>query len=149
MKNRSVIVLACFAVYFFVPPVMAEDDSERVIKYRQYMMSAISQHYKSLKYLTSGKITQPEQWAPHVRSLNDLSKMVAGAFPEGSDFGETDAKEAIWENKDDFNQKAQDMVKVSDSMFTLMKNNDRDGVSKQVTEIGKTCKSCHKKYREK
>lgn len=148
MKYR-IIALACVLPFFYTAPVLAEDNSDHVIKYRQYVMSSISDHYKAIKYLTAGKITQPEQWLPHIRSLNDMAKMVEGGFPEGSDFGETDAKEAIWENKDDFNQKAQELVKVSDAMLKLIQSNDREGVKKQVTEIGQSCKSCHKKYREK
>jgi len=147
--NYRIIALAAIFSFFGTQPVLAEDDSEHVIKYRQYLMSSISAHYKALKYLTDGKISQPEQWLPHIRSLNDMAKMVAGAFPEDSDFGETDAKEAIWTNKDDFNQKAQELVKTSDMMLKLIQNNDRENAKKQVTELGQACKSCHKKYREK
>ena len=147
--NNRIITLACVLAFIGTQPVLAEDSSEHVIKYRQYLMSSISDHNKSLKYLTAGKITQPEQWLPHIRALNDMAKMVEGAFPEDSDFGETDAKEAIWANKEDFNQKAQELVKASDLMLELIQKNDRKGVKKQMTAIGDSCKSCHKKYREK
>lgn len=143
------IIISCVLSVLFTLPVQAEDEAEHVIKYRQNLMSSISDHYKSLKLLTGGKISQPDQWLPHARALDDMAKIVAGAFPEGSDFGETDAKEAIWENKDDFNQKAQDLVAVTRDMVQLIQDKDRDGAKKQLGQIGQACKSCHKKYREK
>lgn len=143
-----IMIISIFSSCLFHVPVMA-DESEHVIKYRQYLMSSISSHYKSLKYLTSGKITQPEQWLPHSRALNDLAKMVSSAFPEDSDFGETDAKESIWENKEDFNEQAQSLVKASEALLKQIENTETQETGKQMDAIGQSCKSCHKKYREK
>jgi cytochrome c556 len=134
---------------FFTVPVCADDEVEHVIKYRQYLMASISSHYKSLKLLTSGKINQPKQWLAHARALKDTAEMVAGAFPEDSDFGETDAKEEIWNNKDDFNQKAQGLVKASHVMLNMILTEDLQKAKKQIDAIGLSCKACHKKYREK
>jgi len=145
----SIVSISCILSLLILHPAQAEDESDHVIKYRQYLMSSISSHYKSLKLLTAGKITQPEQWLPHARALNDMAKMVEGAFPEGSDFGETDAKEIIWENKNDFNQKSQQLVKVTQDMFQFVQKNEQDKAQKQLNDIGQSCKSCHKEYREK
>lgn len=145
----SIVATSCILSFFFMLPTQAEDEADHVIKYRQYLMQSISSHYKSLKYLTSGKISQPAQWLPHAIALKDVSGMVEGAFPEGSDFGDTDAKESIWENKDDFHQKARDSAKLAQDMVQLIQNKDHEGAKVQVGKIGKSCKSCHKKYREK
>lgn len=148
MKYQRLILCSVLTGFCSMPAV-AEDEAEHVIKYRQYLMSSISDHYKSLKYLTDGKISRSEQWLPHSKALSDMAKMVEGAFPEDSDFGETDAKEAIWSNKDDFNLKAQALVKASDTLLKQIESNDTQGAKKQITEVGESCKSCHKEYREK
>ena len=148
MKIR-IILTSLLVLCLYNAPLMAQDESEHVIKYRQYLMSSISSHYKSLKYLTSGKISQPQQWLPHSKALNEMAKMVAGAFPDDSDFGETDAKESIWNNKDDFNLKAEDLVHTSEALIKQIENNNKQGVAEQMDNIGQSCKSCHKKYREK
>ena len=147
--KRLVILISLFLFCWSALPVMAEDESEHVIKYRQYLMSSISSHFKSLKYLSSGKISRPEQMLPHSRALYDLAKMVETSFPEDSDFGETDAKETIWSNKDDFNQKAKALVKASEALLKPLESNDTSMALKQMDDIGQSCKSCHKKYREK
>ena len=147
--KHPLVAISCFLSLLFILPVQAEDEADHVIKYRQYLMASISSHYKSLKLLTSGKITQPNQWSSHARALHDMAGIVEGAFPEDSDFGETDAKEAIWENKDDFNHKARDLVTVTQELLPLVQNKDQAGAKEQVAKIGQSCKSCHKKYREK
>ncbi len=124
------------------------DSSENIIKYRQYVMTAISNHFKALKFLATGRISQPDQWLPHARSMVDMANMIETAFPPESDFGDTEAKEAIWENKGDFNQKALKLIKASEAMVKLIEANERDKALEQIKVISNTCKACHKKYRE-
>ena len=125
-----------------------EDSSENVIKYRQYVMNAMSNHFKALKFLATGRITQPDQWLPHARSMVDMANMIESAFPAESDFGDTEAKEEIWENKGDFNQKALKLIKASEATVKLIEANGHDKVLEQIKEVSNTCKACHKKYRE-
>lgn len=124
------------------------DSSENVIKYRQYVMASISSHFKALKYLTTGRITQPRQWLPHARAMVDMANIIETSFPKGSDFGNTEARKSIWENKGDFNQKGIKLIKASKKMVQLIEAGKMDDARKQVKNISRTCKSCHKKYRE-
>ncbi len=124
------------------------DSSENIIKYRQFIMSSISYHFKALKYLATGRITQPNQWLPHAKAMVDMANMIESVFPPDSDFGDTEAKEEIWENKGDFNRKALQLIKASEAMVKLIQANERDKGLEQVKTITKICKSCHKKYRE-
>lgn len=145
----SIAVIVCLLSIFWSYTAFSEDESEDVIKYRQNMMTTISMHNKSLKLLSAGRITQPEQWLAHAQGLNNMAKMVSSAFPEDSDFGETDAKEAIWENKDDFNQKADALVKFSGKLVSFIENGEQKQVPELMREVSQSCKDCHKKYREK
>lgn len=146
-RSISLIIIFCSVCYSY--SAFSEDDSEDLIKYRQYMMKSISMHYKSLKLLSAGRISQSEQWLPQARGLNDMAKMIATAFPEESDFGDTDAKESIWENKPDFNEKADVLVKHSGQLVSLIEQGRQKQVSELLREVGQSCKDCHKSYREK
>ncbi len=126
----------------------AGDSSENVIKYRQYVMASISSHFKALKYLTTGRITQPRHWLPHARAMVDMGNMIETSFPKGSDFGNTEARKSIWKNKGDFNQKALKFIKASKTMVKLIEAKKMDEAREQFEKIRQTCKSCHKKYRE-
>lgn len=148
MKHSILMIIFSFTICYSYA-AFSQDESEDVIKYRQNMMETISMHYKSLKLLSAGRITQPEQWLPQAQGLNNMAKMVSTAFPEESDFGETDAKEAIWENKSDFNQKADDLVKFSGKLVSLIEQGKQKQVSELLREVSQSCKNCHKEYREK
>ncbi len=148
MKHSILMIFFCCSV-FYSSASFSEDDSEDVIKYRQNTMKVISMHYKSLKLLSAGRITQPEQWLPQAQGLNNMAKIVSASFPEGSDFGETDAKEAIWENKTDFNKKADALIKFSGQLVSLIEKGEQKQVSELLREVSQSCKDCHKRYREK
>jgi len=146
-RSISMIIFGCLICYSYT--VFSQDDSDDVIKYRQNMMATISMHYKSLRLLSAGRITQPDQWLPQAQGLNNMAKMISTAYPEESDFGETDAKESIWENKADFNQKADDLVKFSGKLVSLIDHGEQKQVAEMMRKVGQSCKNCHKKYREK
>lgn len=147
--KRTIAMIVCCCSIFCSFTVFAEDDAEDVIKYRQNMMQTISMHNKSLKLLSAGRISQAEQWLPQAQGLNNMAKMITSAYPDESDFGETDAKEAIWENKEDFNQKADALVKFSGKLVSLIEQGKKDQVAELLREVSQSCKDCHKKYREK
>lgn len=148
MKHSiSMVIFCCSILYSY--SAFSQDDAEDVIKYRQNMMKTISMHYKSLKLLSAGRITQPEQWLPQAQGLNNMTKMITTAYPEESDFGDTDAKESIWENKPDFNEKADDLVKFSGQLVSAIEQGKQQHASELLREVSQSCKNCHKKYREK
>ena len=146
-RSISMIIFCCLICYSYT--AFSQDDSDDVIKYRQNMMETISMHFKSLRLLSAGRITQPDQWLPQAQGLNNMAKMISTAYPEESDFGETDAKESIWENKADFNDKADALVKVSGKLVSLIEQGEQKQVAEMLREVSQACKNCHKKYREK
>lgn len=115
-------------------------DEESVIKYRQAVMSAISAHGKAISLNLKGKVDRNADLAVHATAIAGMAGSVGELFPEGSDFGETDALEAIWENKDDFQAKAEDLKVAADTLAGAVTTDNYDA-------LRKTCKACHKKYK--
>ena len=146
-RSISMIIFCCSIFYSYT--AFSQDDSEDVIKYRQNMMKTISMHYKSLKLLSAGRITQPDQWLPQAQGLNNMAKMISTAYPEDSDFGDTDAKVSIWEDKADFNQKTNALVQFSGKLVSFIEQGEQKQVPELMREVSQSCKDCHKKYREK
>ena len=146
---RPIILFLSLFVIFNSQLALAEDDLESLVKYRQYMMKIISNHYKSLKLLSVGRVNRPEQWLPHAQGLNNLAKMIVTVYPEGTFSNKSDAKEAIWSNKEDFNQKAEALVEHTEKLVSLIEQGQQKQTGQLFREISQTCKSCHKHYREK
>ena len=72
-----------------------EYEAEDLIEYRHEVMEAIKGHNKAIKAILEGKVPYDDHLDMHMTSLEALLSKVGELFPEGSDFGETDAKNAI------------------------------------------------------
>ena len=117
-------------------------DDEDYIKYRQQIMKSISANLKATSMLLKGKVNLDGQLHRHAQALEDSGKVLEKLFPEGSDFGETDAKPAVWEDSAGF-LKEVNKFKQATAAFNSSPS------MKTFGAVGKTCKSCHKAYREK
>jgi len=126
------------------------DESGDIIKYRKNVMKSLAADSRMIKAILTGKISRKEDLKAAANSLAAKSKMVKDNFPEDSDFGDTDAKAAIWENKADFEQKSDALINAAEALYeTLKKGADASEIEKKYAAVGKSCKGCHKKYREK
>jgi len=125
------------------------DEPDDIIAYRQNIMKSLTTNSKMIKAILNKKVSH--QHLPELTAqLSSVAVMLNGNFPEGSDFGETDAKEDIWENKSDFNSKIKDLEKVTKQLSIAVQEQATNKVLlERYISIGKSCKACHKKYREK
>lgn len=137
MKKISSAVLAGLLVLSISPAMAAEED---YIKYRQLVMKSLSANLKASGMILKGQV-EGDLKAHAAAVANDANAM-NGAFPEGSDFGETDAKAEVWEEADKFKQELETFNKNA-SAFAANPNGETMGA------VGKGCKSCHKAFREK
>ena len=95
------------------------------------------------------------------RSLSTLTIMLIGVIffvltaflvscsesSDSDDSDETDAKPDIWMDWDDFEAKFRDLQKATDQLAAAAGTGDRETIGKQFGATGKTCKSCHKAYK--
>ena len=72
----------------------------------------------------------------------------AEIFPEGSDFGETNALDAVWEKFDDFKQAAANAEKATAALVKAAESGDEGAIKARFGDVGKACKACHKEYKE-
>jgi len=61
----------------------------------------------------------------------------------------TQAREAVWTNKSDFDQKAKNLQSLAAELETAAKAGDRGATLKAAEAVGKACGNCHDDYREK
>jgi len=138
----TALLLACSA------GVQAEQP-ENYIKYRQAMMKAIGGHTGGASQIVRGKVAPEGDLLMHALALAELNRKLVRLFPEGSDFGETKAKEAIWENWDKFQQAAEASEKATADFAAAVAGGDTKRIANAFKAVGKSCKGCHKDFREK
>jgi cytochrome c556 len=61
----------------------------------------------------------------------------------------TKARDAIWTNKSDFDQKASDFGAAAAALETAAKGGDAGEIKKAVQGVGKGCAGCHDNFRDK
>ena len=124
------------------------DEAEDIIAYRQSVMKSLAVNSKMIKTILNKKVSH-QHLSELVSHFASKAMMLNGNFPEGSDFGETDAKEEIWENKADFDSKIKDLEKVTQQLgIAVQKQAPNKELMDNFLAIRKACKACHKKYRE-
>ncbi len=121
-------------------PLLADD--EDYIKYRQDVMKSLSANLKASSMILKGKVDLNANLKRHAQAIADGANMTDGLFPEGSDFGDTDAKMDIWDHPDQFAEKIEAFKEAANTF-------NANATLKTFGEVGKACKSCHKKFREK
>jgi cytochrome c556 len=128
--------------------VSAESDPDNVIKYRQGVMSALGGHMGASAQIVRGKVDHWNHLLFHAESIEAISRRVSVLFPEGSDFGETGAKEVIWEEWDDFQEAARKGERAANDYLTAVNSGDKTAIGKSFRALADACKKCHKKFRE-
>ena len=99
--------------------------------------------------ILKNRLPLPSHIIDHARSIQQNSKMTLAMFPKGSGIGDTKAKSAIWETWLKFESATEAFVRESDKLAKVAKSGDMGAFAKQVRATGKTCRSCHKTFREK
>ncbi len=126
---------------------IAQEDPEAVIKYRQGVMKAQGGHMAAMAQIVRGKVDYADQLKVHAQALNSIADNIDALFPEGSDFGETEAKAEIWDNWDKFKESANNASQKAQTFLKTVESGSKEDIGKQFKELGQACKSCHKKFR--
>ena len=145
--------LVFLLAFSFVPMAHAEDadfDPEKVIKYRQDFMTAVKGHNNAIKSIVNGAVPYDNHLKMHIASLEALFKEIESLFPEGSDFGETNAKDAIWDNPDKFSQTTKEAQQALATFKSVVNEGDQNKSRSAFKQFGKqSCGSCHKSFKKK
>jgi len=127
-----------------------EYEAEDLIEYRHEVMEAIKGHNKAIKAILEGKVPYDDHLDMHMASLEALLGRVGELFPEGSDFGETDAKDAIWENPEKFKQSVEKAQNAFETFKSVVAKGDKRASLDAHKKFGKaSCGNCHKSFKKK
>lgn len=132
-----------------LPAMSGADEAENQIRYRQAVMKAIGGHMGASSLIVRGKVSRRDQLKVHADGLLSLSQDIPRLFPEDSDFGDTLAKEAIWEKWDAFRKAAEESRTGIENFADAVEAGDDSALAAAFREVGKGCKGCHEDFRQK
>jgi cytochrome c556 len=144
------LALYATGILMISTPVLAEDiDPEAYIKYREHLMENAKHHTQGIGDILKGKLHLPGNIIHHARALDEIAQMIPSAFPEGSDFGETSAKDNVWSDADGFAAAAKKSREATAALVKAAESGDTQQVGQAMAAVGDSCKGCHQEYRKK
>jgi cytochrome c556 len=146
IHTRTILTSLLLATGVIMTAQAAEP--EDIIKYRKGMMKANGAHMGAMNAILSGKVDYKGDLADHARALAFLNRDVSGLFPKDSDFGDTDALDAVWKKTDDFKKRAAAAKEKSDALAKAVATNDKAKMTAAFGQLNDACKACHKDYRK-
>ena len=150
-KLVSISILALFTMPLAPTLVHADENVEQAVEYRQSVMNIIAWNFKHMGAMVKGQTAFDQAvFAAHAKELQAAARFnLLSGFPEDSDDSdETAAKAEIWMDWDDFQQKFKDLQQQADALTKVAATGDEAATKNQFGETGKTCKACHKAYKE-
>lgn len=148
-KTHVLILITALGIACVPLTAAAEEmDPEAVIKYRQGIMRAQGGLMAAMAQVVRGKVAFEASLPILAKNLTGLSKDVTALFPEGSDFGETEAKKAVWEQWKEFEQSAADAHAAAEDFEHAVQTGNGQAVRDAFKQVADSCKACHKEFRE-
>ncbi|GFE85247.1 c-type cytochrome [Steroidobacter agaridevorans] len=129
-----------------------ELDPQPVIEGRQSALRDIGAAFKGI----TDELKKPTPSLPmirqYARQIDELTKYQQGWFPAGtgpeSDI-QTAARPEIWQQPAEFKTAQKIFGEQAFKLAQVADSNDPGAIKAQWQALGKTCKGCHEKFREK
>ncbi|MBV1915439.1 MAG: cytochrome c [Pseudomonadales bacterium] len=148
MKKISVLILSVLFVSLPVFSVSAESIEEKAVDYRQGVFNIMAWNIGPMVQMMKRKIPyDAEVFAGNAARIATVAPMALEGFIPNS-LDDSDAKEKIWSNMDDFKSKMKELEKTSTALAKAAKTGDMAQIGPAFQGLGKACKSCHDEYRE-
>jgi cytochrome c556 len=130
-------------------PVTGEE-AKTVMHERHEGMETIGKTSKALKRQLDGSSPDMTAVRAGAAQIADLSNKASGWFHAGTgpDVGKTGAKPEIWQTPEDFASKLHNFQEAAKAFNVAAMSGDAAATKASFADLGKTCKSCHDKYRK-
>jgi len=123
---------------------------EMMIKYRKDFMTAVKGHNNDIKAIVYGAVPLDNHLNLHISALENLFAEIPSLFPEGSDFGDTNAKNAVWEKPQKFQQTIKSAQQALTTFKQVVAEGDKAKTKAAFKKFGRSsCGGCHKFFKKK
>ena len=124
-------------------------EAASVMHERHEGMEAVGKANKAIRRALEGSSPDLAVVRSSASRMAELSHKASHWFPAGTgpDVGKTGAKPEIWQNPQDFAAKVGAFQKAAAAFQSTTAGTDVAAIKASFAELGKSCKSCHDKYR--
>lgn len=135
-------------------PIAAHSDEEKErfpeSQYRHDVMEHFSSGFKKIGLIMKGQAGQRSDIAAIAGIMANAATMTKASFEKDTRGieGHTEAKDAIWDNWQDFSSRLDTLATDSAAFAEAAKTGDMSQIGAAMKKVGGSCKSCHDKYKE-
>ncbi|WP_337842621.1 cytochrome c [Rheinheimera sp.] len=148
MKNLLFLV-ALSATSAGALAASAFTDAEDAVSYRQHSFQLIRHNFADIGDMVKGQVPfDAERAKRRAAALASLTSLPWEAFEvPGADKAKSEAKAEIWQNLQDFKQKAEKFQADAAALNTAAASGSLDQIKPAVMAFAKNCKGCHDQYK--
>lgn len=128
----------------------SEKQAQTAVMFRQSLLQLVRSNMGPLGAMAKGNIPMD---AAVIKLNSERIEFLAGmmhdyfALDTSAFSVDTDSKNDVWKNHEDFSQKIDDMVTAAANLNALAKAGKSDDFRSGIGALGGTCKACHDDYK--
>lgn len=129
---------------------VAFEKPEDAVRYRNAAFTIIGEHMGRIH----GELQASRPDAKRIRASAEFIGLVASApwetfAPDTAKVKGSSARPAIWQQRAEFDRRAQSMQEQAARLVVVAKEGDAAALRSQFSALGKTCKACHDDFKQK
>lgn len=153
--KKQLITMVVAGLMGFSLNVSADENAfnsgENAVEYRQKALSVMKENFAAMAAMVKGEVDYNADFFQ--RRANDFEKMSgipwAGFAVEGAMPGDnSDALTEIWDNWEDFQQRANDLQQYAAKLAEVSQQGSLESIKPVFMNAAKTCKGCHDNYKD-
>ena len=149
-KPWSLAAAATAACLACGPAAAQFKSADDAIEYRQGALTVMGHHFGSIGAMVSGKAPFDAKAAQaNAELVVTLARLPWGAFVDGSDKGDTNARPEIWAQPDTFKAAAQRLQDASVKLAAAAATGKPGDLRAAFGATSDACKACHDDFRKK
>jgi len=145
MTKLAFVSVALVSLCYVALAHEGHEHATGVVRDRMELMTDMGKRLLAIsKRLRANK--ELDRIAPDARAIRDASGKITSQFPPGSTQSPTAAKPVVWQQWDDFGEKAKKLQTEAEKLSTTSPS-DGDALRKQFRAVAYACDGCHETYR--
>ena len=160
LRTQTCIFAAGCGLTLIVPLITAAADTaapppnlaRQAIENRKAVFTLIGNNFRPVGEILRGTATyESVDVDKYTARVSFLTGLLAEAFPDSSQTGDTQAKPEVWSNRTDFNRRLNEFTQHAAALSQLAKqhNGNAEAFKAAARTVVQDCKGCHDNYRNK
>ena len=146
-RKFLISIITALAVVGWSTGGVAETTAEDAYDYRIAIMTTLKGHLLASSSVLRGLVDDRGQVANHAQSLVNSIEELGDVFQAGSNVGDSNALDAVWEDAEKFRAAVENAEQASATFAAASANGDKEAMAAAFRELGGACKNCHDDFR--